>query len=126
MATLEDLIKKIIRAKKERGWYPVAADCAKSIVIEAAELLEHFQWDRTDENKHPKDWKEIELEVADIFWYLVAFCQDTKIDLAECVQKKLRHVDKKYPANMFNGKHNEKFYRKQKRKYRGDSKKKLE
>lgn len=39
MATIEDLIKKIIDFNHARGWNPVPQDIAKSIVIEAAELL---------------------------------------------------------------------------------------
>jgi len=97
---------------------PVPADSAKSVVIEAAELLECFQWDETDKKRNPKNWEEIGLEVADVFWYLVTFCHHAGLDLGECVEKKITHLEKKYPAKMFQGKHNEEFYQKRKRKYR--------
>ncbi|HUW22137.1 MAG TPA: MazG-like family protein [Candidatus Bathyarchaeia archaeon] len=122
MAKLEKLIKEIIKFNRAHGWQPTAVDCAKSIVIEAAELLEHFQWDDSNglekRGLAQKDWEEIKLELADVFWYLIAFCQAAEFDLSECVDKKIKHNKKKYPSDMFNGRHNEKFYREQKERYR--------
>ena len=45
---MQNLIKKISRFNDVRGWNPLPSDIAKSIVIEAAELLEKFQWDESD------------------------------------------------------------------------------
>jgi dCTP diphosphatase len=120
MLKLEGLIKRVIRFNQEHGWHPAPVDSAKSIVIEAAELLEHFQWDESSKAKRrpKKDWEEIKLELADILWYIIAFSHEAKLDIAECLAKKIEHNKKKYPAEMFNGRHNEDFYRKQKRKYR--------
>jgi len=121
MATLNNLIHKIKEFNKARGWNPTPADNAKSVVIEAAELLEHFQWDETDKDvkgTQPKDWVKVGEEVADVFWYLVTFCNSANLKLDGVVEDKLAKNEKKYPAEMFNGKHNDKFYKEQKRKYR--------
>jgi len=121
MRKLEILIKKIIKFNKARGWTPTASDLAKSVVIEAAELLEKFQWDETDKNGKgikPKNWVEIGEEVADVFWYLVSFCKAADIKLEEVVKDKITKNEKKYPEEMFNGKHNDEFYKSQKKKYR--------
>ena len=59
---LEELTEKIITFNKKRGWMPVSSDSAKSIVIEAAELLEKFQWDDSDKYTkgiESKNWEEV-------------------------------------------------------------------
>lgn len=118
---LDNLTKKIIEFNKARGWIEECSDIAKSIVIESAELLEHFQWDESykeiRENRS-KDWEKIGDEVADIFWYLVEFCDSAGLDLKKVVESKMTKNEKKYPVEMFKGKHNNEFYMEQKRKYR--------
>ncbi|MFC1622295.1 nucleotide pyrophosphohydrolase, partial [Patescibacteria group bacterium] len=74
---MNKIIEKIKAFNKSRGWSPTPQDCAKSIIIEGAELLEHFQWDDSDKDDSEidiskKNWGEIELEIADVFWYVVA------------------------------------------------------
>ena len=121
MSKLDILIRKVIKFNKARGWTPTQVDIAKSVVIEAAELLEKYQWDESDKNIkgiEPKNYEEIGEEVADVFWYLVTFCEVTNISLEKAIKDKIAKNEKKYPQNMFNGKHNDKFYKEQKRKYR--------
>lgn len=123
---LEVLSKKIIAFNKARGWTPTPTDLAKSVVIEAAELLEKFQWDESDRNikgAESKNWEEVGEEVADVFWYLVTFCNSSNINIAEAIADKIKKNEEKYPEKMFKGKHNEKFYKSQKRKYRDARKK---
>jgi len=121
---LQKLINKVTEFNKARGWKPVSADSAKAIVIEAAELLEHFQWDESDSKKNlgekakEKDWEEIKAELADILWYIITFCNETGIDLVEALEEKIKRNEEKYPKEKFTGKHNPEFYKKQKRKYR--------
>jgi len=125
MGGLDDLIKEIIRFNKARGWDPTQSDIAKSVVIEASELLEHYQWDESDKDIKgimPKDYEEIGEEVADVLWYLATFCEAAEIDLAEVVKEKIEKNERKYPEEKFKGKHNDKFYKSQKRKYRKNRK----
>jgi len=121
MTKLETQIKNIINFGKARGWNPTPSDLAKSISIEAAELLEKFQWDETDYKNgksKPKNWEEIGEEVADVFWYLVSFCSASNLNLVEIVNDKAKKNEKKYPVHMFKNKHNYEFYVAQKKKYR--------
>jgi|GEM_PF-986117 len=96
--SLSEVINKILDFNKARGWDPEPGDTAKSVVIEAAELLEHFQWDGSGEslgiNPDKKDWQEIGYEVADVFWYLVTFCNKTGLSLSDCVARKLKKLEK--------------------------------
>lgn len=120
---LNELFNKIIDFNHARGWTPLSPqDVAKSVVIEAAELLEIYQWDSNDRNlgskSKPKDIEKIKAEVADVVWYIVTFCHETGINLADAVEYKLKHNEEKYPAKMFNGHHNDEFYKKRKAEYR--------
>ncbi|OGD71738.1 hypothetical protein A3A84_03230 [Candidatus Collierbacteria bacterium RIFCSPLOWO2_01_FULL_50_23] len=125
---LQDKVKAIVRYNTVRGWVQEPEDLSKSIVLESAELLEHFQWDasakKLKSKKKPKDMQEIEFEVADIFWYLIIFCKVMKIDLVKALEKKMKHNEEKYPESMFKGEHNSKFYHAQKEKYRAAKKQK--
>lgn len=111
----------ILDFNKKRGWDSESVDLAKSIIIEAAELLEHYQWDESDKIEKSikkKNIKELELEVADILWYMILFCHIIGIDIIKALERRIIYNEKKYPEEMFNGKHNEEFYMKQKKMYR--------
>ena len=121
MSKLDVLIKDIIRFNKKRGWNSKQPDLAKSVVIEASELLEHYQWDDSDRKAkdiEPKNYEEIGEEVADVFWYLVSFCHAASINLEKVVENKINKNERKYRQDKFKGKHNDKFYKSQKRIYR--------
>lgn len=122
----QERIDGILKYNKVRGWSQASEDLVKSIVLESAELLEHYQWDasskRLKTNKKPKNIEEIGYEVADIFWYLILFCQEMNIDLVGVLESKMKYNEEKYPESMFNGKHNAEFYHAQKKKYRDDKK----
>lgn len=83
-------------------WYDLqAADLAKSIIIESAELLEHFQWDMgkvAQWKMLKKDEQAIADEVADIFIYLFKFCRQMWISPEDAILNKLEKTDKKYPV----------------------------
>ena len=109
--TFEGLVQQVYVFRKDRGWLGLApVDLAKSIVLEAVELLEHYQWDDTDMKRHgrtaKKDKREVASEVADIFIYILEFCQENDINLLEVTKQKIEHNSKKYPAkDMKNGGH---------------------
>lgn len=116
-----DLFDQINQFDRDRNWLGLdRADLAKSIVLEAAELLECFQWENTlnkrGEGRMP-DNSVLADETADIFIYLVKFCRESRIDLLEAVRNKLDKTASKYPVNYRdNGGHDE--YLRIKKKYR--------
>ena len=102
--SFEELSKKLDEFDKQRDWIGLdPADLAKSIVLEAAELLELYQWDNTlnkrDKKIPSKDKQEIAFEVADILIYLLKFCREEKIDIVAATLEKLEKAGQKYPAN---------------------------
>ena len=88
-------VKEIITSfRKKRNWdkYDSESSLAKSIIIEAAELLEHFQWTENNYNK-----KEVSYEIADILIYSLAMCYHMNLDPKELIKEKLEDVAKRYP-----------------------------
>ena len=124
----QQIVDTIVEFNRARGWNMVAGDAAKSVVLEAAELLENFQWDETSYFHHgevapPKDKVKIGEEAADVLWYLVTLCAREGIDLQSAFYDKVKKNGTKYPEDMFQGKHNVEFYKSQKEKYREERKK---
>ena len=120
MSDIKDLTNKINKWIKERGWEPgqKPKDLAISLCLEAAEVLEHFQWKNERKSwKHVKENKEeVADELADVAIYLFKLADKTKIDLREAIEKKLIKISKKYPVEAVKG--NSKEYYKRKREAR--------
>jgi dCTP diphosphatase len=85
MSDISSLQKQIIDFCLSRGWTNNGSkDIALSLVLESAEVLEHFQWkDGEKLEKYLKDNKEaVGDEIADVFIYLLQLCESLDIDLA--------------------------------------------
>lgn len=96
---MEDLMKEIKEFNEERDWdqFHSPENLAKSISIEAGELLECFQWN----NNFNKD--EVCEELADVFTYCIMMADKLGIDPKEIVLKKLDKTKKKYPVDKAKG-----------------------
>jgi len=121
--TLKEIKDKIVEFRDKRGWQDKKAkDLAISVVLEASELLEHFQWGMWDEEevkKDPEKMEEIHREVADVIIYLIAFCTVFEIDISDAIMEKLEWNEKKYPVSKFNPHWQDReYYYKVKREYR--------
>ena len=93
----------------ERDWdqFHSPKNLAISISIEAAELLELFQWSRGDKGwdglTDPSVRARVEEELADILLYLIRFADKAAIDLAAIAERKIALNGEKYPAERFRG-----------------------
>ncbi len=96
-----------------RGWDIPPQEAAISLSIEAAEVLEHFQFMRSKK----MDVEAIGDEVADVVIYMMEMCDKLGIDVSEAVERKLKKIDVKYPIKELAKKGN-KYYYSQKKKYR--------
>jgi NTP pyrophosphatase (non-canonical NTP hydrolase) len=105
---MEDVIAEIRRFRDERDWkqFHDPKSLAVSISIEAAELLEHFQWiDKAQAEKHAaENVGEISDEVADVAIYLIEFADVLGIDLKAAIRAKLAKNAVKYPVEKARGK----------------------
>lgn len=86
---------------KRQGWRELHTpeNLAKSIAIEAAELLELTQWGID------QDEKKWESEIADIAIYLFGLCNVMDFNIADCIIRKLAINEKRYPSNDNRGHH---------------------
>ncbi len=108
MSEIENLLQKIRQFRDERDWmqFHSPRNLAVSISLEAAELLEHFQW-ITDEKTSVQVAEEkkaaITTEVADVAIYLLEFCDNLGIDLQQAIEAKLQLNAEKYPVEKARG-----------------------
>ena len=107
---MDPLQQEIKEYLDERQWHNnSAADLAKSISIEAGELLEEFQWSNPTvtellTNKDKAD--HVRREVADILIYSLELCILLNVDFRDVIKEKLAHARKKYPVKEVLGKGN--------------------
>jgi NTP pyrophosphatase (non-canonical NTP hydrolase) len=95
----KELIEKIIKFRDDRNWsqFHNPKDLAISISLEAAELLELFQWNNSQETME-NNYQELQDELADILIYCTLMADKLDIDLDEAVKSKLEKNEQKYPV----------------------------
>jgi len=109
MSDLCRLTKKIIGFREARDWkqFHNPKDLALSLVLEATEVLEHFQWKNADEvelySKTNKD--DIGEELADVLYWVILMSHDLDIDIIEALNNKLKKNAEKYPVSKSKGNH---------------------
>ena len=96
---MNDLMQEIKQFNEERDWnqFHSLENLAKSISIEAGELLECFQWN-SDYNK-----EEVCEELADVFTYCIMMADKLDVNPEEIILKKLDKTRKKYPVEKAKG-----------------------
>lgn len=101
----QETINQIIKFRDDRDWkqFHNPKDLVISISLEAAELLEVFQWSGTDISKDGKQEK-IREELADVVNYCVLMADACGLDLDEIVQEKINRNNEKYPVEKAKGK----------------------
>jgi dCTP diphosphatase len=109
MGEIREITEKMMKFREERDWkqFHNHKDVALSLVLEAAEVLEHFQWKSPEEvvryGKECKD--EIADELADVAWYLFELAHDLDIDLPQAIERKTKKNAAKYPVEKCKGRH---------------------
>ena len=96
----EKTIERIRKFTEDRDWdqFHSPANLAKSIVIEAAELLECFQWNETE-----YDLQHIKEELADVLVYSQNLLDKLELDADEIVNMKMEQNEAKYPVDKAKG-----------------------
>ena len=89
----------LIKFQRERDWkqFHTPENLAKSISIEAAELLEHFQWNKEYDREEVLD------ELADVLTYCYFMADALDADVEEIILNKLEKTAEKYPVNKSKG-----------------------
>ena len=106
---IDKLQAAIIKFRDRRDWkqFHNPKDVALSLVLEASELMEHFQWKSPDDiqvyvDKHKKA---IGDELADVLYWVLLMSHDLGIDLVKALMEKIRKNERKYPVKKARGKY---------------------
>ena len=99
LTALRDALRQFCAA---RDWprYHTPKNLAMALIVEAAELVEHFQWSTAEEScvLSPEKAAQVEDEVADVLIYLVELADVLNIDLLAAARRKMEKNALKYPA----------------------------
>ncbi len=100
---LTDLQKRLKEFADERNWeqFHSPKNLSMALCVEAAELLEHFQWLTEAQSRSPDSGQrdEIAAEIADIQIYLLMIADRLGVDIEEAVDAKIERNAVKYPPN---------------------------
>ncbi len=104
---LESIKLKLREFASERNWdqFHSPKNFSMALIVECAELVEHFQW-LSDEQSHTlpdETLEEVALEIADIQIYLIRLADKLNVDLLETVEKKMKLNAIKYPVDRCKG-----------------------
>ena len=108
LAQLREIVRRFV---DERDWrqFHSPKNLSMSLAIEAAELMEHFQWIDAAESRRigddPAKLAAVREEIADCCCYLLALANELEIDLAAAVRDKMVKNAAKYPAEQSRGRY---------------------
>jgi NTP pyrophosphatase (non-canonical NTP hydrolase) len=107
--TMGRLQDSVVKFRDARDWkqFHNPKDTSLSLVLEAAELMEHFQWKNPEEIeaylKTNKD--DVAEELADVLYWVLLIGHDLNIDIPKAFKAKLKKNDEKYPVEKSKGRH---------------------
>lgn len=92
---------------QERDWgqFHTPKNLASALAVEAAELLEHFQWLTEEQSRTLPDDKRVQVdeEIADVLLYLLQLSDKLQIDVMEAAWRKIGLNAEKYPVDRSKG-----------------------
>ncbi|MEX2187149.1 MAG: nucleotide pyrophosphohydrolase [Pirellulales bacterium] len=108
IAALRELVEQFVA---QRDWHRFHSpkNLSMALAIEAAELMEHFQWIDVDQSRDtpndPAKLAEVGEELADVLCYAMALANELGLDIATTMRAKMLKNVQKYPANEFRGRY---------------------
>ncbi len=109
MNPIKKLTKQIVDFRNRRKWkqFHNPKDVSLSLVLEATEVMEHFQWKNTEEMKEyvKKNKQAISEELADVMYWVLLLSHDLSIDIEKALERKIEINNQKYPVKKSKGKH---------------------
>src|SRR3954470_13830201 len=109
--TVAELRKLIADFVAERDWsqFHAPKNVSMALAIEAAELMEHFQWLTTEESRNlaedPEKLAEVGEELADVIGYSFALANELGLDVSSAIRAKMLKNAEKYPSEKYRGKY---------------------
>lgn len=109
MSELKNMQKRIVDFRDARDWkqFHNPKDMALSLVLEATEVLEHFQWKNNYEIEEYLKINKDKLadELVDTLYWVLLMANDLDLNLQEAFEKKMKHNEKKYKVEKSKGNH---------------------
>lgn len=109
MSDITALTKLITSFRNARDWkkFHNPKDTALSLVLEATEVMEHFQWRNGKELREYVEThkKELGEELSDVLYWVLLMSHDLGIDIDKAFKQKMIKTEKKYPVNKSKGNH---------------------
>jgi len=109
MSDIKQLTQRIQDFIKDRDWkqFHNSKDMALSLVLESAEVMEHFQWkDSIEMTEYLKDHKnDVGEELADVLYWVLLMSHDLDIDIKKVFEDKMLKNEAKYPIDKARGRH---------------------
>jgi len=96
----QETYDRLMKFREDRDWsqFHTGENLAKSLLIEAGELLEVFQWEEKE-----KSLDKVKEELADVFMYAMLIADRYHLDIDEIINNKIDVNEKKYPADLVRG-----------------------
>lgn len=109
MSEIKKMTDEIVAFRDARDWkqFHNPKDVSLSLVLEATEVMEHFQWKSKEEiDEYVRTNKDdIADELADVLYWILLMGKDLDIDVMKALEKKMRKNAEKYPVDKAKGKH---------------------
>jgi dCTP diphosphatase len=108
VAELRQIVADFV-AEREWSQFHSPKNVSMALAIEAAELMEHFQWLTTEDSRSlaadPKKLADVGEELADVIGYSFALANELGIDVSSAIRAKMVKNAQKYPADKFRGRY---------------------
>ncbi|MBE9516553.1 MAG: nucleotide pyrophosphohydrolase [Proteobacteria bacterium] len=100
--SLGELAKLVKAFADARNWeqYHTPKNLAMALAVEAAEIMEHFQWKTAEESQNLSEdqHNEVAMELADVFIYLMRLSQSLDVDLIAAANEKMAVNEQRFPV----------------------------
>ncbi len=105
--SIEQLTSRLREFARARDWeqFHSPKNLSMALIAEAAELVEHFQWLTEEQSRAlaPERLRQVELELADIFIFLIRCADQLGVDLVRAANEKTDINEQRYPAEKVRG-----------------------
>ena len=111
ITTVAELKQLVANFVAERDWkrFHAPKNLSMSLAIEAAELMEHFQWISPEQSRRvpddPARLGEVGDELADVLCYALAMANELGLDLSTAIRRKIAKNEQKYPVEEYRGRY---------------------
>jgi dCTP diphosphatase len=108
LAQMRQIVREFVDARDWQQFHS-PKNLSMALAIEAAELMEHFQWISTDASRgiggDPQRLTAVGEELADVVCYALAIANELDIDISDALREKMKKNEVKYPAEEYRGRY---------------------